>query len=433
MTEASGAMPVAGSIVLHSDSMENVFEEDSLINTSASVSRVSFRSLGMDASSDGSHISFQHREVGFVEQENSNTPELSEKSKISLAGLDATLPMAFDNERFFDDEEGYQILLTEASDRMNELIRTNIAWREGNKEIGLLGTIWRWFLRFLMARTNDQINRLRLTRGFQDYLSFQTAYESFILGGVVRAYGLPDRGFDSYNLILAFKNRNSSRILVRQIAARWDWIWHLYTQISRGRLFAFLGQFSLFGARAVPATENFPSSAANIRVTLRRLLGISWLTKCLMRVRHCHDTSDQKKFAQNLAAESNGYEEANRNQYGNYFGREKTNAFRFEHRLPTDESIVRTFMTTPESTMVNNGVEHVLRCLAKHWRNMLYQENGNFAHQRMELLSPFEVLRFHVPVVLLTLSNLRGRNAWDAKGPQSICGETPDLGSQQSS
>lgn len=65
--------------------------------------------------------------------------------------------------------------------------------------------------------------------------------------------------------------------------------------------------------------------------------------------------------------------------------------------------------------MVDNGVEHVLRCLAKHWRNMLYQENGNFAHQRMEQLDPFQTLRFHMPEVLSTLANLRGRNAWDTR------------------
>jgi hypothetical protein len=115
-----------------------------------------------------------------------------------------------------------------------------------------------------------------------------------------------------------------------------------------------------------------------------------------------------------LAAESTDFEQLNRDQYGSYVGRRTTNAFRLEHRLPTDESIVRTFMAEPNSTMVNNGVEHVLRCLAKHWHNMIYQENGNFAHQRMEQLDPFEILRFHMPVVLVTLSNLRGRNSFDA-------------------
>eukprot|EP00521_Asterionellopsis_glacialis_P017757 CAMPEP_0195302984 /NCGR_PEP_ID=MMETSP0707-20130614/32045_1 /TAXON_ID=33640 /ORGANISM="Asterionellopsis glacialis, Strain CCMP134" /LENGTH=133 /DNA_ID=CAMNT_0040366391 /DNA_START=41 /DNA_END=438 /DNA_ORIENTATION=+ len=45
---------------------------------------------------------------------------------------------------------------------------------------------------------------------------------------------------------------------------------------------------------------------------------------------------------------------------------------------------------------------------------MLFQFSGNFAHQRMEQLDPFETLRFHMPAVLLALSNLRGRNRWDS-------------------
>jgi hypothetical protein len=65
--------------------------------------------------------------------------------------------------------------------------------------------------------------------------------------------------------------------------------------------------------------------------------------------------------------------------------------------------------------MVNNGVVHVLRQLAKHWKNMLYQPSGNFAHQRMEQVNPFETLRFHMPIVLVTLSSLRGRNRWDSE------------------
>jgi hypothetical protein len=40
---------------------------------------------------------------------------------------------------------------------------------------------------------------------------------------------------------------------------------------------------------------------------------------------------------------------------------------------------------------------------------------GNFAHQRMEQLDPFETLHIHVTAVLLTLSSLRGRNIWDAQ------------------
>ena len=84
--------------------------------------------------------------------------------------------------------------------------------------------------------------------------------------------------------------------------------------------------------------------------------------------------------------------------------------------LFTDESIVRTFVTAPDATMVNNGLEHVLRCLVKHWQKLLCQdliESQNFAHQRMELLDPFEMLRFHMPIVLTQCCALRGLCLWD--------------------
>ena len=45
------------------------------------------------------------------------------------------------------------------------------------------------------------------------------------------------------------------------------------------------------------------------------------------------------------------------------------------------------------------GVEHVLSHVAIHYRNLLDQPFGNFAHQRMEQLNPFELMRFHMPVV----------------------------------
>ena len=357
-------------------------------------------------------VDIQHREVTFTDGALS-THELPAKSKISLAGLDATLPMAFDNDRFFSGDEGYQDLLLEATRSIRNLGSSNDAWGEPSPEMGFFGLLWRWFVKFLMWMTNDAVNRLRYTRGLQESLPFQTGYESFALGGVVRAFDVDSRRHDSFNLALAFKNRNASRVLVQNLS-RWDWIWHLSTSITWSRLFDFIGQFPIIGFTAFPPTENFPSSKDHaLRATFRLVFEGSWLTRFFTGKAEGIVTFDRHTAAQNLAAETTGFEVANRNQYGTYYGREKTNNFRFEHRLPTDESIVRTFMTSPASTMVNNGVEHVLRCLAKHWRNMLYQDNGNFAHQRMEQLNPFEILRFHMPTVLHVLANLRGRNVWD--------------------
>ena len=72
-------------------------------------------------------------------------------------------------------------------------------------------------------------------------------------------------------------------------------------------------------------------------------------------------------------------------------------------------------MMTPLSTCVNNGIEHVLGVLVAHWEKMLYQPYGNFAHQRMEQLDPFEMLRFYFPVILTVLSQLRGICSWDSE------------------
>jgi hypothetical protein len=117
--------------------------------------------------------------------------------------------------------------------------------------------------------------------------------------------------------------------------------------------------------------------------------------------RQALQTDQNNVVAQNLAAETTGFETANRNQFGSYMGRLKTKNFRRQHRLPVDESIVRSFQANPIGTVTNNGVEHVLGQLARHWRNMLYQEQGNFAHQRMEQLNPFQFLRFQLPPLLI--------------------------------
>ena len=286
-----------------------------------------------------------------------------------------------------------------------------------NSEVGLVGGMWRGALWRLMVHTKDDINGLRLSRGLQLFLPFLTCYESYVLAEVIQALDNVERKRDlEYTLRVAFRNRNVSRILRQTSGPRYDFVWHWSTQITHNRLFDAWGQFPVVGITSFPATENFPSTRDHALASIFRIvLGQgNWLTRVITG-REGLLTDDPQATAQNLAAESNGFELANRNQYGTYVGRRKTNEFRFAHRLTTDESIVRTFVAQPMPTMVNNGVVHVLRQLAKHWHNMLWQQSGNFAHQRMEQLNPFETLRFHMPVVLLTLSSLRGRNRWDSE------------------
>lgn len=220
----------------------------------------------------------------------------------------------------------------------------------------------------------------------------------------------------------ALANRNVSRLLVQAVAARWDWFYHWPLAVTWNRTFDFLSQIiPVVGPLllAFPATENFPSTRNHaVASMVRVVLGPGhWFTRTVTQGRQGLVTDDPHQPAQNLTAESNAFELANRNQYGTHFGRIHTNQFRLAHRLPTDESIVRTFVTLPIATLTNNGVVHTLRQVAKHWHNMLVvqEEWGNFAHQRMEQLDPFETLRIHVPAVLLTLASLRGRNVWDAR------------------
>jgi hypothetical protein len=349
------------------------------------VNRVKVRTLAQNIGATGkSFVEVQHREVTFLSKggDNDEEPELEPGSNISFASLESTLPMAFDNNRFFDVDDGYYHLLKQASDRMRELGDENV-FRAPDKEMGIFGWLWRWMVRFLMYLTGSDINRLMLTRGIQANLFFSSAYEAFVLGNLIRYFDIDDRSHDGESIRGVFHNRNTSRIVVRALGPRWNWFFHLNTRVRCSRLFDMISRFP-FMARyfGFPATENFPATRDHaLRGLVRPIFEGSWLTRTLTNQQGVI-TFNPKAPAQNLAAESTGFEAGNRNQVGTYFGRKASNAFRFEHRLTTDESIIRTFISSPGTTFTNNGAEHVLRCMAKHWRNMLYQENGNFAHQR---------------------------------------------------
>ncbi|CAM9869363.1 unnamed protein product, partial [Ectocarpus fasciculatus] len=281
-------------------------------------------------------------------------------------------------------------------------------------EVEFLGHVWRKCLQWLTLLTDDDVNAQRITRGLQFSLPFLSGYESFVLGEVIAAFDSGDKRYLSDALVVAFRCRNVSRILVQQMA-RFDFIFHQHHQFKYNRWYDGFGRIPIIGQTGFPATENFPNTRDFVIGSLfRRVLGEGrWWTRVLTR-RQALQTDDKNVVAQNLAAEGAGFEEGNRNQYGTYLGRLKTNEFRYEQRLPTDESIMRTFISTPLSTMINNGVEHVMWHVARHWHNMLYQPYGNFAHQRMEQMNPFEMLRFHMPVILVALSTLRGLSSWDA-------------------
>lgn len=301
-------------------------------------------------------------------------------------------------------------------------------YEDNSSEIDLLGIIWRYAFKVFIMMTKDEINGLRLTRGLQLSLPFLTGHEAFILTQVIRAFERKD--FDDLytSLTVAFRNRNVTRVIIRQMP-RYDIFWHISTQFKWNWLYDSLGAIPFIGFTGFPPSENFSNTRDFVLGSILRLaLGQGYWWTRVITGRQALQTDNKNVIAQNLAAELNGFELANRNQYGAYFGRIKTNHFRVTHRLNIDESVVRTFLVQPLSTILNNGVEHVIGQVARHWHNMLYQMYGNFAHQRQEQLNPFEFLRFHLPVILVVMTTLRGLCKWDSDVLANFVIKIQDIG-----
>ncbi len=292
----------------------------------------------------------------------------------------------------------------------------------GNDEIAesarMTGRMWRAIFRRIIVLCTDPVNAYRLSRPLQLQIDYVSPLEAHLIGEVVDALDevsmKVDGAKEKLNRALekALKNRNVGRSLV-QSSGPVNILWHAYSQISFMRTFILASRISTISFP--PPSENFLSARRHaLNSILRQVLGPGrWFTRLVTGGREEFVVDDDNAIGQNLAAESNGFEFAMRQQYGNYFGRQKINAFRAANRLPTDESVVRTFTTQPESTLVNNGAVHVLRAVAKHWESILSNPYGVFGNQRMEMLDVRQMLRFHMPVVLLTLANLRGLNSWD--------------------
>lgn len=274
-------------------------------------------------------------------------------------------------------------------------------------------------LRGHLTWSMDAVNALNLGRQIQSSIPFLSGYESFLLGRVVEVLlecvvslkgvisdsnvsrkvmsQVEIQKMTELNEILgfAFKNHNVSRVIIESVDRRWDFSLHWFQKVCKCRWYDAWGQFPIPGITKFPGTENFPIPG-------------DWFNKYWVP-----DTD--KIVAQNLSAECNGFEEMNRNQFGTYIGRSKTNNLRVTNRLPVDESIVHTFVVSPLSTMINNGAVHVLQQMSKHWLRILEHPLGNFAHHRLEQIDPFETMRFHMPIVCVVLASLRGRNLWDAR------------------
>jgi hypothetical protein len=149
----------------------------------------------------------------------------------------------------------------------------------------------------------------------------------------IRGFDLDERDLDWYNLRLAFNNLNASRVLVQNLA-RCDSFWHWSTQVTWNRAFDLLGHFPIIGITSFPPIENFPSTKRHaLQAIVRGIFQGSFITRLVTGNRKGLVTLDRNTAAQNLAPESNGFEEANRNQFVTNFGREMTYEFCLEHRL----------------------------------------------------------------------------------------------------
>ena len=210
---------------------------------------------------------------------------------------------------------------------------------EMNDETGVLGGLWRRVLHALLLLSFDDVNGRLLGRNLQLHLPFLSAHESFLLAQLIDAIDHQQQQHSSSTmtikykkkqkneardpsrlsliLSLALKNRNVSRILIQNLTSRFDWLWHWGTAVTWNRLFDVWGLLPVVGALTrFPATENFVATRNHALASIFRvLLGPgNWITRVITGGREGLITDNPAVVAQNLAAETNGFELANRNQ-----------------------------------------------------------------------------------------------------------------------
>jgi len=265
--------------------------------------------------------------------------------------------------------------------------------------------VWRSWIQAVIEFRSDVVNRYRLTRVLQVSVPLLQPVEAYLLdrfiGALEQNYRIP------YYMEQCLKNKNVGRIIVQSLPM-FDILWHNSTRLEWIRVLDLFGDF--------PTTETQAATFGNVLALLvRDILGRGhWYTRYITGNRQelAVDGSTKDVHSQNLAVGS-AFESAARATHGALIGREKVKFFRDDNRLPTDETIVRNFNTNPSLTIADNGFEHVMRAVVKHWNYTLTNLPGNFAHQRQELLDPPNSLRLILPDVLTQLIALRGINKLD--------------------
>eukprot|EP00466_Bigelowiella_natans_P017741 jgi/Bigna1/79332/fgenesh1_pg.61_\ len=274
--------------------------------------------------------------------------------------------------------------------------------KENPEQLKWGNRIWRDLIQTIIWIRSDPTNRFRLTRALQVSVPSLMPVEAYLLDRFMGS--LEDDDNIVFHMEQAFKNKNVGRIIV-QALPMFDILWHNSTRMEWIRILDFLGDFA--------ATEIQAATFGNVlNLLFRSLLGEGrWYTRYLTGNRQ-ELTADGKAAAQNLAP-ANQLESVFRAQHGTHIGRIKTQKFRNANRLPTDETIVRAFFGNPAQTITDNGFEHTMRAVVKHWHFLLKNKPGNFAHQRQELLDPINAMRVSLPAILTQLVALRGINKND--------------------
>lgn len=322
-----------------------------------------FRAIAEDHEENQTYVAVRNDEVLF---EQAATREFEPTSAIHLAGRASSKPFKAENEEFFR----YKFQLFDAKlNQMREMIIARRYYKAPNKEtLSFIASLVRLFCDVTVRfwRLNGDVeNRLRFTRALQDGMHMFCAIEAFLLAEILKSHDSDIPAAYASKRSQIFKVRNTFRMFVQNMPL-YDRLFHWGFQVSHNRFFDFLAQFpGLAIIFAFPPSENIVGSRTlAINSILRNLFEGTLVGRRISGNRQALVTDNPNAYAQNLAAEGNGFETANRQQHGTYIGRRKTNAFRLEHRLQTDESVVRTFQASPAATMLNNGVEHVLNNLA---------------------------------------------------------------------
>ena len=193
-------------------------------------------------------------------------------------------------------------------------------------------SLWRWLVQRILVWGTDndhhRINQTRISRWYQWQLPYLASHEAYLLSEFIQALEEPpptanrNNNHDSQHvqqtLERLFWNCNVSRIVVQSLGPRFDFVFHWSTALSWNKWFDLWGQIPLLGRLTrFPPTENDVDTRRHaLAAIFRVVLGPGhWWTRVLTGGREGLVTDHPEIVAQNLAAESNGFEWANRNQY----------------------------------------------------------------------------------------------------------------------